>query len=351
MATAAPVLSPDSWLVKTVRGRLVLLACAVGVIHLAAALLFWGGRGGVLTFGLLLTAYLAGVKHSYDWDHLAAIDNSTRKFVSEGRRPVSVGFAFSLGHSTVVALAGALLVAGVHAVQGAIEEGNASNHVLGLIGAGVSGLYLLAMGLFNARAALSVGRTLRSAHAGETVREEDLRARGVVARLIEAPLRHVRKPWHIYVVGFLFGLGFDTASTVALLILTVSASAAGVSPLALLSLPAAFTAAMTLCDSLNGAAMMRLYDTALREPMRRLRFNLVITALSAVSALMISFITLGGWLRELLGLEDPVTGWLADVDLGDAGLLLAGSFLVIWLVWRLAQRPGQGRTAQPNPGS
>ncbi len=336
--TALPdAASSPSWTPPTVRGRLGLLGLVLAAIHALAWGLFALGSGGVLAFGLFLTAYLAGVKHSYDWDHLAAVDNSTRKFVGEGGRPVSVGFAFSLGHSSVVTLAGILLVLGARAVAGAAEEGSASNHVLGLIGGGVSGLYLLAMGLFNALAAVRAGSVLREARAGAVVHEDDLRTRGAVARLIERPLRRVSKPWHIYVVGFLFGLGFDTASTVALLILTVSASASGVSAAALVSLPLAFTAAMTLCDSINGVAMMQMYSTALREPLRRLRFNLALTGLSAASALFISVITLGGWLRELLGLQDGLTLWLSQIDLGEAGLMLAGVFLLVWLAWWLVE--------------
>jgi high-affinity nickel-transport protein len=324
------------------------LGAAVLVLHLAAAGLVLlgsaaGRPGGVLVLGLVVTAYLAGVKHSYDWDHLAAIDNSTRKFVAEGSRPVSVGFAFSLGHSSVVTLAGLLLVAGARAVTGALQEGTGANRALGLIGAGVSGVYLLAMGLLSASAAWHILRILQRATAGARVTESDLAARGAVARLIGRPLAAVRRPRHVFFIGFLFGLGFDTASTVALLILTVSASASGVSPLALMAMPLAFTAAMTLCDSVNGVAMMRLYAAALREPLRRLRFNLAVTALSAASALVVSVITLGGWLRELLGLTDPVTAWLSVIDLGDAGLLLAGAFMAVWLLWRVLR----ARDAEP----
>jgi high-affinity nickel-transport protein len=134
----------------------------------------------------------------------------------------------------------------------------------------------------------------------------------------------------VYVIGFLFGLGFDTATTVGLLVMTTAASLAGVSPAALLALPLAFTAAMTLCDTANGVAMMRMYRQAILDPVRKLGFNAVITGLSALSALFVAVITLGGFFNAAFGFQDPVTVWLARLNLGDAGLLLVAAFLVLW---------------------
>jgi high-affinity nickel-transport protein len=328
------------------RTRLLFTFGAVAALHLAAVglLLFGALRsaesgGQPLALGLVLTAYLAGVKHSYDWDHLAAIDNSTRKFVAQGNEPVSVGFAFSLGHSSVVVLAGVLVLAGATVVGQFMQDGSAGNLVLGLIGSGVSGLFLLAMGLFNASAFLRTARLYRQALAGGAVAVEDLAARGFVARLLVRPLARVRRPRNIYVIGFLFGLGFDTATTIGLLVMTTAASLAGVSPLALLALPLAFAAAMTLCDSVNGVAMMRMYRSALADPRRKLGFNAVITGISAASALFISVITLGGFLNAAFGLNDPVTSWLGSIELGEAGLLLIAVLLVVWGIAVLHRRP------------
>ena len=214
----------------------------------------------------MAAAYLAGIKHSYDWDHIAAIDNSTRRFVAQGKSPVSVGFAFSLGHSTVVTLAGLLVVAGAGFAGGLLREGSAENTILGMVGSAVSGLFLLLMGLFNATAFLQTGRLYRRVHQGAPVELEELEAKGLVARLLNKPLAGIRSPRHIYLIGFLFGLGFDTATTVALLLLTASASLAGVPALALMSLPLCFTAAMTLCDTGNGLAVLRMYRAALTDP-------------------------------------------------------------------------------------
>lgn len=345
------------------RVRVGFTLAAVAALHvLAFGLLATALAPGAqpLALGVVLTAYAAGMKHSYDWDHISAIDNSTRKFVSEGMNPASVGFAFSLGHSLVVTLAGAMVVAGAQFVSGAFEEGSSANHVLGLIGAGISGVYLLVLGLYNA--SISAG-LLRRGSAGGGAAEGSVPAGGstevsdagqgaphghahtldgnwgLVSRLLRKPLERVRRPRDIFVLGFLFGLGFDTATTIGLLLLTVSASLAGVPALALLGLPVAFTAAMTLCDTLNGLGMMKLYSTALTETGTRMRFNATVTVISAVSALFIATITLGGFLHDLLDLEDPVTTALAEVDLGQAGLALIAVFALVWLrFWWVGRR-------------
>jgi high-affinity nickel-transport protein len=330
------------------RIRLLFTFGAVAALHFAAVGLLLGGSAGAgqpLALGLVLTAYFAGVKHSYDWDHLAAIDNSTRRFVAQRQDPVSVGFAFSLGHSSVVILAGVLVLAGASMVGQFTDDGSAGNLVLGLIGSGVSGLFLLAMGLFNGSAFVHTARLYRSARAGGSIDAADLEAKGLVARLLARPLSRVRRPRNIYVIGFLFGLGFDTATTIGLLVMTTAASLAGVSPLALMALPLAFAAAMTLCDSLNGVAMMRMYRAALDDPRRKLGFNAVVTGISAVSALFIAVITLGGLLNVAFGLQDPLTSWLGAIDLGDAGLLLIALLLAVWGAASLSRR-GSGAPAR-----
>ncbi|QTG81930.1 nickel transporter [Arthrobacter crystallopoietes] len=314
---------------------------AVGALHLATVgLLAYSllADAHPLALGLLLTAYLAGIKHSYDWDHIAAIDNSSRKFAAQGRAPVSVGFAFSFGHSSVVLLAGILVVSGASVMAAALEEGSAANTTLGLIGAGVSALFLLAIGIFNGTAFRRTVQLYRRVRAGGLVTGRDLQPQGLVARLLDKPLSRVKRPRDIYVLGFLFGLGFDTATTIAFLLLTASAALAGISPLALMALPLGFTAAMTLCDTANGLAMMKMYRTAVQDPARRIGFNMVVTGLSAVSALFVAVITIAGILLEVAGLRDPLTILLGSVDLGHAGLLLVAVFLAVWgaaaLNWR-----------------
>ena len=330
------------------RTRLLLTFSAVAALHLAAVVLLASGISAgeqPLALGLLLTAYLAGVKHSYDWDHLAAIDNSTRKFVAERQDPVSVGFAFSLGHSSVVTVAGVLLVAGATTVGRLMEEDSVGNLVLGLIGSGVSGLFLLMMGLFNGSAFFKAAGAYRRARAGGRIRAADLEARGFMARLLAKPLARVRRPRNIYVIGLLFGLGFDTATTVGLLVMTAAAALSGVSVPALIALPFAFTAAMTLCDSLNGVVMMRMYRSALGNPLRRLGLNAAVTGISAFSALFIAAITLAGLLNTAFRLQDPVTRWLGSLDLGDAGLVLVALLLMCWAASAVRRYPV--RRAEP----
>lgn len=340
MAAALPQIAVISALYRRreqlpLRTRLLVTLGAVAALHAAAVVLLFSstaGEGLPLVMGLVLTAYLAGVKHSYDWDHIAAIDNSTRKFVAEHKDPVSVGFAFSLGHSSVVVLAGALLIAGASLVGSFMTEGTAGNTTLSLFGSGVSGMFLLAMGVFNGSAFLRAVRACRNAGAGRAVDAGDLEAKGFVARLLARPLSRVQRPRHIYAIGFLFGLGFDTATTIGLLVMTTAASLAGVSPLALLALPMAFAAAMTLCDTLNGVAMLRMYRRALHQPLRKLGFNAVITGLSAASALCISVITLAGFCSAAFGVRDPLTSWLGAVEPGDGGLVLVAVLLAVWVL-------------------
>lgn len=334
---------------RPLRVRVAAVYAVVVALHVLAAALLLGGYGGAspspVLLAALVTAYGAGLKHSYDWDHISAIDNSTRKFVSEGGSPAGVGLAFSLGHSLVVTLAAVLAVAGAGLMQGAFADGSPANRVLGLIGTGVSGGYLLLLGVYNGVSALRLRGASAVRHPGPA--EEPT---GLVTRLLRAPLRRVRSPRDIFVIGFLFGLGFDTATTIGLLLLAVSVSAAGIPLVTLLALPVAFTAAMTLCDTTNGLGMMRLYSSALQQSERRRRFNLVVTSVSAVSALFIAVLTLGAFVHELLGLTDPVTTWLAEVDLGHAGLALVGVFALIWLCAALLEHR-RGRVCPVGDGA
>jgi high-affinity nickel-transport protein len=283
-----------------------------------------------LPVGFAAAAYLLGFKHSYDWDHIAAIDNATRRLVSAGRNPVGVGLAFSLGHSSVVTLAGVLVIAGAGFIQRLVGNDSGPPPVLVVIGSLASGLFLLFMGLANAATVTHTASLRQRVHEGAVLEPKDLEARGVVARLLDRPLSRVRRGRDLYAVGFLFGLGFDTATTVGVLMLAASASLAGVPPLALLSLPILFTAAMALFDTANGMAVSAMYRSAVSDPARKLGFNLAITSVSSGSALFISILILGTLAHDYFGLTDPVTGWLAGIDLGDAGLLLVGGMLVVW---------------------
>lgn len=350
--TTMTVTAPDErneWSFRT--RALATLGVVVGLHVLALGLLGLGGAGRTvpLAAGLVATAYLTGVRHSYDWDHIATIDNSTRRFVAQGKEPASIGLAFSLGHSSVVMVAGTLVVAGAAFVSTLIQDGTRANTVLGLVGGTVSGLFLLVMGGYNAAASHRSWSVRRRARRGEAVSAGDLEAQGLISRALAKPLSRVESSRHVYTLGFLFGLGFDTASTMSLLILTTSASVAGVSGWTLLSLPFFFASGMCLCDSLNGFAVVRMYRSAWQDPVRKLGFNAVITGISAFSALFVSVITIGGVLHQVFDLHDPLTTGLAAVDLGHAGLLLIGVMFAVWgsaaLVWRSTRRLSERTTS------
>lgn len=299
-----------------------------------------GGAAGALGVGVAGVAYLRGLIHSFDFDHVSMIDNSTRKFVSEGRDPASVGLAFSAGHSTVVVITGIGVILGAGAIRTALDADSQTATVLGIVGLSVSGLYLLLVALANL-ATFAQALRLRAALRRDpdlVIPEDALTPRGPAARVLSAPLRRVRRPWHIYLIGFLFSLGFDTSSQIGLLMLTAGAALAGAPTIALLSLPILFAAAMTLGDTANGLMMLRMYRAAQHEPKRRITYNLVITAVGIVSAVVVGTLAAATVLTEVVGLELAPVVAIASLDTEYAGFMLAGLFVIIGvtaaLLWR-----------------
>jgi high-affinity nickel-transport protein len=306
------------------------------------------GTAGAVTISVAAFAYLRGLVHSFDFDHISMIDNSTRKFVAEGRRPASVGLAFSAGHSTVVVLTGILVIAGASFVKVALDESSGIAQVLGIIGLSVSGLYLLLVAVANLASFLTAWRLRRALRRDPALEipPDALSPRGPAARMMTAPLRRVRHPRHIYVIGFLFSLGFDTSSQIGLLMITGSAALAGAPPLSLLALPFLFAAAMTLGDTSNGLVMLKMYEAASADPARKVTFNLVITGISILSALAVGTIAASTLLTEQAGWElAPLTA-LAAVDTTHAGYLLAALFAVIGstalVLWRRTRTSASG---------
>jgi nickel/cobalt transporter (NiCoT) family protein len=251
--------------------------------------------------------------------------------MADGRRPLSVGF-FSLGHSTVVFVLALLLAAGVRALGGAVEdESSALQQTTGLIGTLVSGTFLCLIGALNLAGLASV---VRAARRGEAQPEPQ----GVMSRIYGRFTRAVSKPWHMYPLGVLFGLGFDTATEIALLVLAAGASFSGLPFYAILCLPVLFAAGMSLLDTLDGIVMSYAYGWALAQPSRRLYYNLTVTSLSVVVALGIGTIELTSVLVERLGLHGAVLSWVAGIEIGMLGYALTGVFLLTWLVTALAWR-------------
>src|SRR3954452_3611138 len=246
----------------------------MGIIVLALHLFGWGvlvfgvapqhitlGSAGVFGVGLGVTAYLLGVRHAFDADHIAVIDNTTRKLVGEGTRSLSAGFWFSLGHSSVVFGLAFLLAIGVRAVVGPVQdEGSPVLQALGLVGSLVAGTFLILIGLSNLFAAVGIAKVFRRMRSGdfdESELEQHLQNRGFLARLFAKVMRRVSKPWHLYPVGLLMGLGFDTATQVALLVLAAGTAAFTLPWYAILVLPVLFAAGMSLFDALDGILMSR----------------------------------------------------------------------------------------------
>jgi high-affinity nickel-transport protein len=333
-------------------GAWVLLAAVVVPLHLQIGTKVFG-------LGLGVTAYTLGVRHAFDADHIAAIDNTTRALMARGRRPVSVGFWFALGHASVVGLLAAGIAAGTRFVVALTSDGSSARADLRTIGTSVSGLFLLLIGVLNLAAFVGIAKVYRRARAGSFDPGELDRAldkRGLINRLLRPLMRSIRHPAQMFPVGLLFGIGFDTATEVTLLVLAGSGAAAGLPWYAVLVIPLLFTAGMCLFDTLDGAFMTVAYRWAFASPVRKLYYNLTITGLSVAVALLIGTIELVGLLRDQLHWTDAVSGWLAGLDLNNVGFLIVGLFVVVWGVaigyWKLARvesRWTAERVATPEP--
>ncbi len=301
--------------------------------------------GQLFGIGLGVTAYTLGLRHAFDADHIAAIDNTTRKLMAEGQRPMSVGFWFSLGHSSVVFVMVALLAMGIRALAGAIEDDqSALQQITGVWGTSVSGVFLVLIGLVNLAALvgiLKVFHRMRSGQYEESELEEQLDKRGFLNRILGRVTKAVRKPWHMYPVGLLFGLGFDTVTEVGLLVVAGGAAASGLPWWAILTLPVLFAAGMSLLDSIDGSFMTFAYGWAFAKPVRKIYYNITVTALSVAVALLIGGIELFSVLSEKLGLTSGLVASVGAIDLEYVGYWIVGLFVVTWvialLVWRLGR--------------
>jgi nickel/cobalt transporter (NiCoT) family protein len=330
-------LTPEEWRRAGLLAAAILALHAVGFFILLALVVphdYSLAGGGVFGLGVGITAYTLGLRHAFDADHIAAIDNTTRKLMAEGQRPLSVGFFFSLGHSTIVFALGALVVAGVRGLGGALQtDGSALHQATGLVGPLVSGGFLLLIGLVNLAILFTVVRTFRDLRHGDLDEEEleaQLASRGFMNRLFGRATRAIRKPWQMYPLGCLFGLGFDTATEVGLLVLAGGAAASGLPFYAILCLPILFAAGMSLLDTIDGAFMNFAYGWAFAQPVRKLFYNITVTGLSVLVALVIGSI-------ELLGVLDVI----GDVNLNLVGYLVVGLFVATWALALAAWRFGR----------
>ena len=341
-------LTPAEW------RRAAALAAAVLALHaIGFGLLLWVivpadltlGTGAVFGVGIGMTAYTLGLRHAFDADHIGAIDNVTRKLMAEGQRPLSVGFFFALGHSTVVFGLAAVLAIGIRGLSGAVEhDGSGLQSATGLIGPTVSGTFLILIGLINLAVLVGIVRVflrMRRGEFDERQLEEQLDRRGLMNRFLGRATRAIRRPWQMYPLGILFGLGFDTATEIALLATAGAAAAGGLPLYAILCLPIIFAAGMTLLDTIDGAFMNFAYGWAFSKPVRKVFYNITITALSVAVALLIGVVELLAVLAEKLSLSGGMWDVVAAVDLNYVGYAIAALFVMTWAValavWRFGR--------------
>jgi high-affinity nickel-transport protein len=324
------------------RGRIVgLYVLLIGFNGLA-----WGWA--LVTFhdhpvllGTALLAYGLGLRHAVDADHIAAIDNVTRKLMQEGKRPAAIGLFFSLGHSTiVVGLTIAIALTAV-ALQSRFDG---LKDIGGLIGTSVSALFLFAIAAANIVVLISMYRTFQSVKRGGQVIEEDLDIllanRGVLGRLFRGLFRLVKRSWHMYPLGLLFGLGFDTATEIGLLGISAAGASNGLSLWSILIFPALFTAGMSLVDTTDGILMLGAYGWAFIKPIRKLYYNITITAVSVVVALLIGGTEALGLIAGRLGLEGSFWRLVSTLNehFGAIGYLIIGIFAASWLISAIVYR-------------
>jgi high-affinity nickel-transport protein len=301
-------------------------------------------KTGLFGLGTGVLAYTLGMRHAFDADHIAAIDNTTRKLVNDGQRPLSVGFFFSLGHSTVVFVLAVFLNFGIKALDSQVGNSSSGLHrTTNIVGTSVSGTFLYLIALLNLIVLLGIVKVYREMKAGKFDNEElerQLNNRGLMNRFFGGYATRIDSPWKIYPVGVLFGLGFDTATEVALLVLAGTAVAGGLPFYAILSLPILFAAGMSLFDTIDGCFMNFAYDWAFAKPIRKVFYNLTITGLSVFVAFFIGTIELLGLIGQEAHLNDPFFNFFQNFNINTAGFVIVGAFVATWVVALLYWRFG-----------
>lgn len=304
---------------------------AVVAIHLVGIiLLLLKAREYPQLLGFGFLAYTLGLRHAFDADHIAAIDNTVRKLVQQKEDPTGLGFFFSLGHSSVVFIMAIITAFSMHWAQENIPQ---INEIGSLIGTAVSGGFLVLIGLFNLYIWFDIYRffvRMRNGEYDEGNLDQILLSRGFISRFFGPLYRFINKSWHIYPLGFLFGLGFDTASEVALLAIAANAATQSIPFPVVISLPILFAAGMSLLDTADGVFMTTAYNWAFSTPLRKIYYNLSVTGLSVVAALFIGLIELAQILTPKIGLNGGVWEWIQNLDFGGIGYLLVGLFVLAW---------------------
>lgn len=310
-------------------------------------------RNYPLLMGTAVLAYGFGLRHAVDADHIAAIDNVTRKLMQEGKRPVAVGFMFSLGHSTVVILACVAIAATTLAFR---QQMDSVREIGGIIGTSVSAFFLFIIALINLIVLRSVYRAFQDVRRGKPYVEEDfnvlLARRGFLARIFRPMFNMISRSWHMYPLGVLFGLGFDTATEIGLLSISAAQASGGLPIWSILVFPALFTAGMSLIDTANGILMLGAYGWAFIKPIRKLYYNMAITFVSASVALIVGGIETLGLLVDRLHLAGSFWGLMGKLNdnFGMIGYFIIGGFIASWSAslafykWRRLDDLDPGRT-------
>ncbi len=354
MAPPAPQLQVNhSKLTRNERGRLSGMGLVVAALNLGG----WGifafaiaphhfqFRGLGLGLGVALTAWTLGARHAFDADHISAIDNTTRKLLNDGKRPLSVGFFFSLGHSTVVFALAVLLNFGIRGLDDQVKNSNSSlQYTTNIIGTSVSAFFLFLIAVLNIIILVGILKIFKEMRLGtydDAELEHQLNQRGLMNRFLGPLARRIDTPWKMYPIGFLFGLGFDTATEVALLVLAGTAVVGGLPFYAILSLPILFAAGMSLFDTIDGCFMNFAYDWAFAKPVRKVYYNLTITGLSVFVALFVGATELLGLLAQDTNLNGSFWSFMQNFNINTAGFVIVGVFVVTWVialgVWRFGR--------------
>jgi len=340
-------LTSDEW------RRMALMFGFIAFLHVSGAFLMWKATTGnyvladgtLFGWGTAVLAYTLGMRHAFDADHISAIDNTTRKLMSEGQRPLATGFFFSLGHSSVVAALAILLTFGIKAVGSQLkDEDSALNHYTGIIGLTVSGTFLMLIAILNLIVLVSIVGVffkMRKGTYNEEELEKHLNSRGLLMRFFGPIARRIDKSWKMYPLGILFGLGFDTATEIGLLVLAGSSVIAGLPWWAVISLPLFFAGGMSLLDTIDGSFMNFAYGWAFSKPVRKVYYNIIITGLSVAVALFVGGLEICQVIAEQLNLTGGFWDYALAFNLNSAGYYIVAGFVVVWgvalLLWRFGK--------------
>lgn len=337
-------LSPGEW------RRMGAMFGVILFLHVAGALLMWKATtsnyilsdGSLFGWGTAALAYTLGMRHAFDADHISAIDNTTRKLMSEGQRPLAVGFFFSLGHSSVVFVLAMILNFGIKALGSQLKDDQSTlHHYTGLIGTSISGVFLMLIAILNLIILLSIVNVfikMRQGAYNEDELEKHLNSRGLLMRFFGPIARRIDASWKMYPLGILFGLGFDTATEIGLLVLAGSSVIAGLPWWAIISLPLFFAGGMSLLDTIDGSFMNFAYGWAFSKPVRKVYYNIIITGLSVAVAFFVGGLELCQVFARQLNLTGGFWNYALAFDLNSAGYFIVGAFVIVWsvalLLWK-----------------